>query len=180
MTESNEQSEQTRQSRKSLIGFAVAVMVGAGVAVLVSSATPLLEGGTEAPAFELTTADGEQQVTLESLRGKVVLLDFWSTSCPPCVRQMNDLEVLREQIDEEDLVILGINTEGAPAQLVADFARERGVTYPMLVDGAMVSTRYRVERLPTLYIIDREGMIRWSRVGFTNHEELTERVRELI
>lgn len=174
------QSEETRQSRKSVIGFAVAIMVGAGVAVFVSSATPLLEGGMEAPAFELDQADGDGPVSLESLRGKVVLLDFWSTSCPPCIRQMRDLEVLREQIDEEDLVILGINTEGASQQLVADFARERGVHYPMLVNGAMVSSRYRVESLPTLYIIDREGRVRWSRVGYTSHRELTEAIGGLI
>jgi peroxiredoxin len=180
MRERAMQSEQTRESRKSVIGFAVAIMVGAAVAMLITSASSLLESGVEAPPFELAAADGERRVSLESLRGKVVLLDFWSTSCPPCIRQMRDLEVVRDQISEEDLVILGINTEGAPLTLVRDFARERGVSYPMLVDGAAVSTLYRVEQLPTLYIIDREGRIRWSRTGFVGHEALIAQLREVI
>lgn len=173
--------EQNRQSRRSLVGFALALMVGAAVAVVVSTSASLLEEGAAAPAFELPTADGTEQVSLASLRGKVVLIDFWSTTCPPCVRQLAELEALhRARGDEADLVILGINTEGAPASLIQSFARDRGVGYTVLLGRGRVAERFRVSSLPTLYLIDREGQIRWSRVGYTSRSQLEQALDELL
>ncbi len=176
MTHENE----TRQSRKSLIGFGAALMLGAALAFMMSQSASLLESGTPAPNFELPAVGQSDQVSLESLQGKVVLIDFWSTSCQPCIRQMQELEVIHNQMDENDFVILGINTEGAPSHLVREFTRAQGVQYTVLMDRGAVSERYRVERLPTMYLLDREGNIRWSRVGYVPHRELAQVIRELI
>ena len=176
----NDDAETNRKSRGSLVGFAAALMIGAGVLIVLTSTSNLLEGGTPAPAFSLPRADSNEEVSLESLRGKVVLLDFWSTSCGPCIRLMAELEVIHRQIDADDLVILGINTEGAPPQLIREFAQAQGVQYTMLLDDERVSAAYQVQTLPTIYLIDREGNIRWSRVGFISHEQLSEVIRGLI
>jgi peroxiredoxin len=172
------EEQRTRISRGSLIGFALMAILGAGLAVVISASSELLERGTSAPAFSLPTASGDSQVSLESHRGKIVLIDFWSTTCPPCVRQLADLEQIHQESGNDDVVILGVNTEGAPSDLVARFAQDRGVQYEVLMDTGLVSSQYHVERLPTLYLIDREGMIRWSREGFTSHEQITEVLRE--
>jgi peroxiredoxin len=173
-------SEVTRQSRRSLIGFAVALMLGAALAMVMSRGTTLLDQDSEAPPFELSSLEGDEPVSLESLRGKLVLVDFWSSSCPPCVRQMRDLEVIHQRLSKQDVVVLGINTEGANPDFLREFSRKRGVRYKVLIDRGAVMDSYHVTSLPTLYLIDRQGKIRWSNVGYTSHQVLETRIRELI
>lgn len=173
-------SEEVRQSRGSLIGFAIALILGAGLAIVLTQTSSLLEEGDDAPSFNLRSIEGDEEVTLESLQGKVVLLDFWATTCPPCIRQMRDLEIIHDRLAAQDVVILGINTEGASAARLREFARERQVSYQVLIDQGLATERYSVNQLPTLYIIDREGKISWAHVGFTSHEELEEILRPLI
>lgn len=173
-------SEEIRQSRRSLIGFAIALILGAGLAVVLTQANPLLSEGDDAPPFELVSLEHQERVSLESLRGKVVLLDFWATTCPPCIRQIRDLEIVHQSFAPQDVVILGINTEGASAARLTAFAREHQVSYQVLVDLGFAAERYGVSQLPTLYIIDREGKIRWGHVGYTSHEDLEEIIRPLI
>ena len=165
--------------RKLLVGFGLVLILGAGLTMLVPSRT--LEGGTAAPPFELERLSDGRRVSLEALEGKVVVVDFWSSSCPPCVRQMQDLESLHARYRERDVVVLGINTEGAPPAILRDFIQQRGgVHYDVLLDGARVSEAYRVDALPTLYVIDQQGIIRWSRVGYTPLRELEGRVDDLL
>jgi peroxiredoxin len=173
-------TETTRRGRRPLAGIAFALIVGALLAFVLSSGSSLIERGQPAPPFELVAADSERPVSLEGLRGKVVLLDFWSTSCPPCMTQLRDLERLQGQMRGEDLVILGINAEGAPRESVRDFARTHRVQYTLLADPGQVARAYRVVRLPTLYIVDRDGHVRWSREGYTPSEELSRIVDELL
>lgn len=175
------QERRKRSSLRSTLGLAGALIVGAALAMMLSSSGSLLESGAPAPAFVLSTVEASaEEVSLESLLGKVVIIDFWQTTCPPCLRQMRDLEIVNQQMSDDDLVILGINTEGASSPEVREFTRERGVRYPILIDNHGVAERYRVDRLPTLYVVDKEGFLRWSRVGFTPHAELVEIIRELI
>jgi len=172
-------SEETTQSRKSLIGFALALILGAGLAVVLTQRSSLLEEGVEAPPFELTAIDGSERVSLAGLKGKVVLLDFWSTSCPPCIKEMRDLEIIHQRLAAQDVVVLGINTEGASPVLLRNFAKARGVSYKVLMDHGAVSDSYRVTSIPSLYLIDRDGKIRWSHVGYASHEVLEARLQEL-
>jgi thiol-disulfide isomerase/thioredoxin len=158
-------------SRKALIGFALALVFGAAVMLLFSQSARLLDQGTPAPAFDLARLEDGRRVSLESLGGRVVLLDFWSTSCPPCLRQMEVLESLHRR--HRDLVVLGINTEGAPPPVLREFVRQQGgIGYEILLDGAALSEQYRVTALPTIYVIDAEGAVRWSRSGYTSQREL--------
>ncbi len=168
-------------SRKILISFALVLILGAAAMMLLTSASRTLEGGTVAPPFELPSLEDGRPVSLESLGGQVVLIDFWSTSCPPCVRQMAVLEDLHGRYGARGLAILGINTEGAPAPLLREFLRERGgASYRVLLEGERLSDLYRVTALPTLYLVDRQGTIRWSRTGLTGFDELERAIRPLL
>lgn len=119
-----------------------------------------------APDFALQTADG-QTVRLRDLRGKVVLLNFWATWCPPCKAEMPDLDALhREYGASQGFVVLGVNMEEG-AEAVAAFAAERKITFPLLLDsdGQVSGRLFAVRSLPTSLIIDREGFIRDAWTG---------------
>ena len=114
-----------------------------------------------APDFTLATLDGST-VRLADLRGKVVLLNFWATWCPPCKAEMPDLDALQRIYGEsQGLVVLGINLQ-EDAGTVASFVQERNLSFPVLLDtdGTVTSGLYQVRPLPTSFIIDRQGYIR--------------------
>jgi peroxiredoxin len=96
--------------------------------------------------------------TLSGLRGKVVLVNFWATWCPPCRKEMPDLSALYGQFDKQGLVILGISDETAAK--VASFVEEHRVPYPVLLDpGRKVHALFSVEGIPKSYVYDREGKL---------------------
>ena len=92
------------------------------------------------------------------LRGKVVLLNFWATWCPPCRKEMPDLQALYEKLAPQGLVILGISDD-EPGK-VRPFVLDRKVTFPVLLDrGSKVSKALVVEGIPKTFIYDREGKL---------------------
>jgi len=96
--------------------------------------------------------------TFSELRGKVVLVNFWATWCPPCRKEMPDLEALYDKFAAQGLVVLGISDEKAGK--VEPFIRERKVTFPVLLDpGRKVNEMFVVEGIPKSFIYDREGKL---------------------
>jgi len=108
--------------------------------------------------FTLTDLTGKQW-TLKNLSGKVVLVNFWATWCPPCRKEMPDLDVLYKRFKDQGLVILAISDE--EADLVKRFiATEQKVGYPVLLDpGRKVHELFRVEGIPKTFIFDRQGKL---------------------
>ena len=135
---------------------------------------------TLAPDFVLMTADGAS-IRLSELRGKVVLLNFWATWCPPCKAEMPDLDVLhREYGSAHDFIVLGIdNLETAAA--VRDFASQGHIAFPLLLDedGVVAEQLYAVRSLPTSMIVDREGRIRDAWVGQIAKEAMLARLKRV-
>ena len=117
--------------------------------------------GFPAPDFSLPTLDGEE-VTLSDLRGQVVVINLWTSWCPPCREEMPALEVVYGQYREEGLVVLGVNsTFQDNEEAAASFVRELGLTFPILLDrSGAASRRYQLQALPTTYFVDRQGIIR--------------------
>lgn len=114
--------------------------------------------GEVAPDFDLTALDGER-VSLRSLRGRVVVLDFWATWCVPCAVEMPTLQRLHLAFKEQGVVVLGINSE--PPTLARRFLTRQGVTFRTLTDPRSVITRlYGVRGIPVGVIIDRGGRVR--------------------
>lgn len=135
---------------------------------------------TAAPDFTLHTVDGTP-LRLSDLRGKVVLLNFWATWCPPCKAEMPDLNALHQKYGaEHDFTVVGINMEERAADVSA-FARARQITFPLLLDpeGAVSAGRYAIRSLPTSLIIDREGRIRDMWMGQISLEAMVARLQRV-
>jgi peroxiredoxin len=111
----------------------------------------------EHPEFALTDLSGKSW-TFSELRGKVVLVNFWATWCPPCRKEMPDLETLYGRFGSKGLVVLGISDEEAAK--VDPFIRERKVSFPVLLDpGRKVNEMFAVEGIPKSFVYDREGKL---------------------
>jgi len=107
--------------------------------------------------FTLTDLGGNAW-TLKSLRGKVVLVNFWATWCPPCRKEMPDLQSLYQRFKDQGLVILAISDEDASK--VKPFVTERRVSYPILLDpGRKVNTLFAIEGIPKTFVYDRDGKL---------------------
>ena len=107
--------------------------------------------------FTLTELNGKTW-TLKELRGKVVVVNFWATWCPPCRREMPDLETLYKQFKDQGLVILAISDEDGSK--VRPFVAEQKVTYPILLDpGRKVNELFQIEGIPKTFVYDRGGKL---------------------
>ena len=109
------------------------------------------------PEFTLKDLSGKTWKFAE-LRGKVVLVNFWATWCPPCRTEMPDLEALYERFGSQGLVVLGISDEQAAK--VDPFIRERKISFPVLLDpGRKINEMFVVEGIPKTFVYDREGKL---------------------
>ena len=107
--------------------------------------------------FTLTDLNGKPW-TLKELKGKVVMLNFWATWCPPCRKEMPDLENLYKQFEPQGLVILGISDDDP--QKVRQFVQKEGTSYPVLLDaGSKVNGLLHIQGIPKTFVYDREGKI---------------------
>jgi peroxiredoxin len=107
--------------------------------------------------FTLADLEGKPW-SLKSLQGKVVLVNFWATWCPPCRKEMPDLEALFKEFQKQGLVILAISDE--EASKVKAFIAERGISYTVLLDpGRKVNTLFHVMGIPKTFIYDRGGRL---------------------
>jgi len=105
--------------------------------------------------FTLTDLEGKSW-TLKQLRGKVVLVDFWATWCPPCRKEMPDLDALYRKFENRGLVILAISDEESGK--VTAFLAEHKVSYPILLDpGRKVNELFHVEGIPKSFVYNRDG-----------------------
>jgi peroxiredoxin len=105
--------------------------------------------------FTLTDITGKQW-TLKDLHGKVVLVNFWATWCPPCRKEMPDLETLYEHFGNEGFVVLAISDEESAK--VVPYISDHKVTYPVLLDpGGKVAGIFPVDGIPKSFVFDRDG-----------------------
>lgn len=117
--------------------------------------------GFPAPDFTLDTLDGDR-LTLSDLRGQVVMVNLWTSWCPPCRAEMPAIDKVYRENKERGLVVLAVNSTYQDSETAAAaFAQEYSLTFPVLLDrDGTVSRRYRLQALPTTYFIDRQGVIR--------------------
>lgn len=138
--------------------------------------------GFAAPDFTLDLLGGGK-VTLADLRGKVVLVNFWTSWCPPCRLEMPAIEKTYRSYKDLGFVVIGLNLTAQDSEKdAANFIKEFGLTFPIALDrNNAVGNLYRVAALPTSYFIDRNGMIRSVVVGGPMSEALIQsKVEELL
>lgn len=117
----------------------------------------ITDAGKPAPPFRLSTFDGGS-VALDDYRGKVVLIDFWATYCPPCIQALPELQALHAKHSSRGLVLLGVTVDDRAA-LVEKATKRAGVTYPILRATPEVWNAYKVNALPALILVGRDGRI---------------------
>ncbi len=131
-----------------------------------------------APDFTLSDING-RSVSLSDFRGKVVILDFFASWCPPCRRGIPDFVELQREYGPEGLAIVGIALENL--RNAKAFASRMGMNYPVLVGDDRVNQMYGpVRSIPTTFIIDREGNIVKKYIGFRPKSTFEEDIRKLL
>lgn len=117
--------------------------------------------GQEAPDFKLKSLAGKS-VSLKDFRGeKVVVLDFWASWCAPCLRAIPELNRIQKDY-EKDVQVLGINIREKPAAVLS-VKKKYMVKYPILLDlNGSVAKEYRVRGIPTLILVDKDGVVQYN------------------
>jgi len=126
----------------------------------------LLAKGTEAPEWTLPDADGKD-VSLKSLRGQVVVIDFWASWCGPCKMAMPYLQQLSDEFKDKAVKVYSVNCRerGGDAR-ARQYLKTKGFTYPQLFEGDQAANAYLVRGIPTIYVIGTDGKILMAERGF--------------
>lgn len=132
----------------------------------------LLAKGTIAPNWELLSLTGEK-INLKNMKGQLVLVDFFYKSCYPCMLALPSLQALHEKYKDKGLTIIGIDPYDKKKDDIASFLSKRGVNYKVLLGGEDVANDYHVSGYPTLYLIDKNGKVIFTQVGYTKDIENT-------
>ncbi|MDZ4815938.1 MAG: TlpA disulfide reductase family protein [Verrucomicrobiota bacterium] len=133
-----------------------------------------------APAWELKDIDGKT-VKLSDFKGKVILLDFWATWCPPCREEIPGFINLQKKYGDKGVVIIGVSVDEGGPDVVKKFAQKLGVNYPMLMASPELPDQYGgIEGIPTTFIIDKTGKIVDIHVGMTPEAEFEKIIKGLL
>jgi cytochrome c biogenesis protein CcmG/thiol:disulfide interchange protein DsbE len=147
---------------------------------LLSNEGDALAAGSEAPDFTLERLDEGGELTLSSLRGKAVVLNFWASWCIPCREEAPVLEGLWQENRERGLVVVGLDAKDFRRDAL-DFVERFELTFPIVFDGpGETVSPYGVTGFPETFVIDREGKVVDVFVGAVNAEEEQARLRRAV
>lgn len=130
------------------------------------------------PPFTAVDLDG-RSVTSESFKGKVVIVNFWATWCPPCRAEIPDLVALQDKY-RDALQVIGVSEDDGPPEDVRRFAAEHRINYPIVMTTREISALFPgVQALPTSFVLDREGRLVQKHVGMLPPERIELETRAL-
>ncbi len=133
-----------------------------------------------APDFELTALDGST-IKLSSLKGKVVLLDFWATWCPPCRKMIPELKKVYSKYKNKGVEIIGISMDEGSLSTIKSFVDNTGINYPIVRGDHALSKAYGyINAIPTSFIIDKAGVIRNKHTGFQSAQDMETIINDLL
>jgi cytochrome c biogenesis protein CcmG, thiol:disulfide interchange protein DsbE len=132
-------------------------------------ASGVAEVGKPAPTLWIQTLNGKGMVSNDSLSGKIAIVDFWATWCAPCKKSFPKLEELAKQ-NSSKVQVIGISVDDSQDG-VADWAKAQGATFPIAWDeGHTVAKKWKVEKMPTTYILDGTGKVRFVHEAYHDGE----------
>jgi peroxiredoxin len=144
----------------------------------VAAQTPLLADA--APAWDLKDTTGKS-VKLSDFKGKVVIVDFWATWCPPCRAEIPDFIALQDKYGKQGLVIVGISVDQGGAPVVASFAQKNKINYQLVLADDQVAEAYGAnEGIPTTFVIDRKGNIIAKHLGKTDADVFENEIKSAL
>lgn len=132
-----------------------------------------------APDWTLTDLQGASH-HLSEFRGKVVVLNFWATYCPPCIREIPDLSEFHRSKEKEGVVVIGVSGEDNARELVPAFVQGRRIPYPMFLANPLDMESFGASTLPQTFIVDPQGMVRGRFLGRMRREDLDRAVSALL
>ncbi|MGD1089831.1 MAG: TlpA disulfide reductase family protein [Verrucomicrobiota bacterium] len=163
----------------SIVAISVATALLGQSRLVASDANPI-EKASPAPGWELQDLNGKT-VRLSDFKGKVVILDFWATWCPPCRAEIPGLIELQKKYQAQGLAVVGVSVDQASSDTVKSFVQQMGINYPVVLADTKVVTAYGgIAGLPTTFIIDRTGRIVKQHLGFTEKEEIETEIKSLL
>jgi peroxiredoxin len=135
--------------------------------------------GKPAPEFTLKDVDG-REITLASLRGKPVLLDFWATWCEPCRQEMPQIQALYDQFKDKGLMVVGIDTD-EPAETARKYFEDQHYSFVNLLgSGHDMVKKYGAEGIPRVMLIDKDGVVRYVHRGWGPGMDLSPEIKKLV
>jgi peroxiredoxin len=137
-----------------------------------------VQKGQRAPEFSLPSLKGDT-VALSSLRGKVVLIDFWAQWCEPCKKELPQLDQLAKQYAAKGVVIVAVNID-KQRDNAERMVKQLGVSLPVLLDPAgSVAGSYDLPKMPTSFVVDKKGIVRYVNEGFDGPKDVDRFKQEL-
>ncbi len=144
--------------------FALLMLVTVSPATAQTHVAGLSTMGARAPEFSLMDIEGKRH-RLSDYRGRVVIVNFWATWCPPCIAEMPSMQRAWEQLEPDGILLLGINT-GESKAAIERFDSKYPVDFPLLMDpDSTVTGAWPVRGMPTTFVVDPEGQIAYRAVG---------------
>ena len=141
-----------------------------------------LEEGDPAPDFAAPSLTGDGDVSLAAHRGKVVYLDFWASWCGPCLQSIPQIEAMRKELPADRFQVVAVNVDQDPAKAMR-FLAKHPVGYPSASDPmGELPREFGVETMPTSFLIDSKGVIRYVHDGFRDGDidGLRARIQKLV
>lgn len=153
------------------LGVLVVALIGSVTAtVRHADALGPVTRGQPAPDFTLPRVDNQPgSLSLSSLRGRVVVLDFWATWCPPCLAALPTMHALAREMEPKGVTFVGVDSDGeqTPPSDITAFLVEHGAPYPVVYDRGEVNALYRIRSLPTMVVVGRTGLVERVFIGIT-------------
>lgn len=151
------------------------------IAVLVGGAALLLTGGEEAPKASFTLLSGEK-VSLDGLKGKVVLVNFWATSCPGCVKEMPQLAEIYNKYHDKGFETVAVAMSYDSPEYVHAFAEKNRLPFKVAMDadGADAKAFGEVRLTPTTFVIDKKGRIVQRILGEADMAKLNQLIEQKL
>ena len=185
--ESSSDETLIRSPRNNVAIHSTAILIGvvfiqiALVLVLANSAQAL-EAGDKAPSFAMPSLTEGEKVELSQYRGKVVYLDFWASWCGPCLTAIPEIEEMRSEFPADEFQIIAINLDQKRKKALR-FLAKNPIGYPSASDPkGRLPEQFGVDTMPTSYLIDRNGVIRYVHRGFSRGDgsKLRHEIRALL
>jgi cytochrome c biogenesis protein CcmG, thiol:disulfide interchange protein DsbE len=141
-----------------------------GFVLLAAFGAAAVETGSKAPEIGLSDQAGKS-VTVADLKGKVVLVDFWASWCVPCREELPELEALHKKYAAQGLVVVGVNADSERANM-DKFLRRTKLSFRVVFDESRaVAGRYAPRKMPSSYLIDKKGLVRFVHGGYRAGDE---------
>lgn len=133
-----------------------------------------------APAWSLPDLEGNQ-VSNKDFQGKVVLIDFWATWCPPCREMIPGLVELQDEYGSDKLAIVGVSLDQNGVAAVKPFAARYGINYTSLIGNNEITDKFGgIQAIPTSFLIDQQGNVVSKHVGFVSKKQLRKEIDALL